>query len=98
MIDYSTPGPLTSLRPDQVRLAERLPPDALGICKAMQSLVIQPYDAPAAGIPEERLAERDLRPAAALVDALIALDPSSLEHPRTAERISTGTGQPPLTT
>ncbi|WP_433017635.1 transglutaminase-like domain-containing protein [Kribbella sp. CA-294648] len=86
MIDYSAPGPLTSLRADQVRLTERLPLDALGICKAVQSLVIQPYDAPAAGIPEERLAERNLRSAAALVDALIAVDPSSLEHPRTAER------------
>jgi len=85
MIDYSTPGPLTELRPDQLHLTERLPADPLGICKAVQSLIIQPYDATAAGIPEERLLERNLRPAAALVDALVALDPNSLDHPRTPE-------------
>ncbi|MFC5266277.1 transglutaminase-like domain-containing protein [Kribbella qitaiheensis] len=91
MIDYSVPGPLTELRPDQVQLAESLPRDPRGICKAVQSLVIQPRDAPAAGIPDERIPEKNLRSAAAIVDALIAEDPRPLSDARTAERRVVGT-------
>jgi hypothetical protein len=91
MIDYSSPGPLTTLRPDQLHLTERLPPDPRGICKAVQGLVIQPPDATAAGIADERLPERNLRSAAALVDALMAVDPRPLDAPRTADRRVVGT-------
>jgi hypothetical protein len=91
MIDYSVPGPLTGLRPDQIRLAESLPADPRAICKAVQSLVIQPRDAPAAGIPDERIPEKNLRSAAAIIDALIAQDPRPLSEPRTAGRRVVGT-------
>lgn len=91
MIDYSVPGCLTTLRPDQVHLAESLPADPRGICKAVQSLVIQPFDAPSAGIPTERLPEKSRRSAAVIVDALIAQDPRPLSAPRTPERRVVGT-------
>ena len=91
MIDYSSPGPLTTLRPDQLRVADGLPDDPVALCRAVQSLVIQPHDAVAAGVPDERLAERNLRPVHALLDALVALDPSPLTEPRAPEHRVVGT-------
>lgn len=85
MPDYSQPGPFTSLDATQLRLIEDLPDDPVGICAAAQGLVIQPADASAVGIPEARLAEKDIRPVGELVTALIALDPSPLHQARTPE-------------
>lgn len=81
-IDYAVPGPLTDLT--------RLPPavlassagDPAGVCAPVPSLVIQPFDAEPLGLPEQRLGERNLRPAAALVDSLLAIDPAPLTVPR----------------
>jgi hypothetical protein len=44
-LDYSLPGPLTRLAADQLGLLRGLPDDPVGICAAVQSLVIQPTDA-----------------------------------------------------
>jgi hypothetical protein len=85
-LDYSRPGPLTTLDPDQIHLTDGLPEDPRGICKAVQSLVIQPRDATTEGVPQERLPEKDLRPASGLINALIALDPRPLHEPRTPDR------------
>ena len=90
MIDYSVPGPLTGLRPDQIRLAESLPTDPRAICQAVQSLVIQPRDARGRH-PRRAHPEKNLRSAAAIVDALIAQDPRPLSDARTAERRVVGT-------
>jgi hypothetical protein len=73
-IDYATPGVFTTVAPEQVPLTKGLPDDPIGICAAVQQLFIQPTDAPAAGVPEERLPERNIRPASGLIDALTAID------------------------
>ncbi|WP_060888282.1 hypothetical protein [Streptomyces caniscabiei] len=47
VFDYARPGPFTSLESAQLRLLEGLPEDPVGICAAVQGLVIQPADAAA---------------------------------------------------
>src|SRR5471032_3206140 len=80
--DYSRPGPLTRLDPAQVRLGEGLGPDAVSICAAAQALVVEPADATASGVPEPRLAERNIRSARAFIEVLTGLDPRPLHEPR----------------
>ncbi|MFC8660745.1 transglutaminase-like domain-containing protein [Streptomyces sp. NPDC057199] len=89
--DYSLPGPLTRLAADQLELVKSLPDNPVGICAAVQSLVIQPTDAAALGIPEERLAEKNTRPVNELVATLTALDPAPLHHARPPETRVVGT-------
>jgi Transglutaminase-like superfamily len=88
---YSEPGPLTSFEPEQLRLADDLPADPVGICTVAQGLVIQPDDAVAQGLPERRQAERSIRPVHDLITALSALDPAPLHHPRAPEHRVVGT-------
>lgn len=90
-IDYREPGSMTSLDPAQVRLADGLPDDPAGICAAVQSLFIQPDDATAAGIPRDRLVEKNIRPVRALIEVLTALDPAPLCQPRTPANRVVGT-------
>ncbi|MCF2532250.1 transglutaminase-like domain-containing protein [Yinghuangia soli] len=89
--DYARRGPFTALDAMQIRLTAHLPDDPVGICTAAQGLVIQPADAAAQGIPEARIAEKDIRPAADLVAALTALDPSPLHLARTPDKRVVGT-------
>ncbi|MEU6914858.1 transglutaminase-like domain-containing protein [Streptomyces olindensis] len=89
--DYSRPGPHTRLGAGQPALLTGLPADPAGICAAVTSLVIQPSDAARLGLPEARIAEKDIRPAAGLIAALTALDPAPLHHPRSPERRVVGT-------
>jgi hypothetical protein len=88
---YAQPGPLTRLDPAQVPLLRGLPDDPVGICRAVRDLLVQPADATAAGVPEERLEERNIRPASGLVAALTALDPAPLDGPRTPRTRVIGT-------
>jgi hypothetical protein len=90
-IDYAAPGVFTTVAPEQIPLTKGLPEDPIGICAAVQQLVIQPTDAPAAGVPEDRLAERNIRPASALIDALVARNPAPLHVPRPPEQRVVGT-------
>ncbi|MDX2822763.1 transglutaminase [Streptomyces ipomoeae] len=91
VLNYSRPGPLTSLDSTQLRLIEGLPDDPVGICAAVQSLVIQPTDAAASGVPENRITEKNIRPVNELIAALTALDPAPLHRPRTPETRVIGT-------
>lgn len=91
LYEFATPGPFTCLRSDQVVLAAGLPDDPVGICAAVQRLVIQPNAAAAAGVGEERMAERDIRPASELVDVLAGLDPAPLHRVRPPQRRVVGT-------
>ena len=91
VLDYSRPGPLTRLAAEQFGLISDLPEDPVGICAAVQSLVIQPADATALGVPEERLVEKDIRPTKELVATLTALDPAPLHHSRAPEARVVGT-------
>ncbi|MFI7018740.1 transglutaminase-like domain-containing protein [Streptomyces sp. NPDC050164] len=90
-LDYSRPGPHTRLEAGQSALLERLPDDPVEICAAVTGLVIQPSDAARLGLPEARIAEKDIRPAVGLVAALAALDPAPLHHPRSPEQRVVGT-------
>jgi hypothetical protein len=90
-LDYSRPGLLTRLDAARAELLAGLPDDPVGVCAAVQSLVIQPTDAAVLGLPEERTAEKDIRPAGGLVAALTALDPAPLHRPRPPEARVVGT-------
>jgi len=90
-IDYTVPGPLTDLTTISPAALERIPSKPVDICRPAHTLVIQPSDATALGLPDERFSENQLRPAAALVEALLALNPASLDVPRTPDRRVVGT-------
>jgi len=90
-IDYTVPGPLTDLATISPAALERIPNKPVDVCRAAHTLVIQPSDAKALGLPDERFSENQLRPAAALVEALLALDPASVDVPRTPDRRVVGT-------
>ncbi|ANS69781.1 hypothetical protein SLINC_7557 [Streptomyces lincolnensis] len=91
LLDHSRPGPFTRFRAEQSATMDGLPDDPVGICAAVHSLFIQPFDAVPLGIPEERMAERNIRPASDLVDRLTALDPAPLHRTRTPEERVVGT-------
>jgi hypothetical protein len=82
---------MTDIGEAQVRLTDDLPDDPVGICMAVHSLVIQPDDALAAGVPESRIAEKNIRPARRQIDALAALDPAPLSQPRPPDKRVVGT-------
>ena len=50
--------------------------DPVGICAPVRRLVIQPDEARALGLSSDRFATNQLRSAAELVGALVALDPA----------------------
>jgi hypothetical protein len=91
VLSYSQPGLFTSLDATQLHLINALPDEPVGICAVAQGLVIQPHDAAAAGISEDRIPEKDIRPASELIAVLTALDSSPLNHTRTPEKRVVGT-------
>ncbi|WP_433429056.1 transglutaminase-like domain-containing protein [Nonomuraea sp. CA-141351] len=90
-IDYARPGLFTTLTAGQLPLAAALPSDPVEICRVASGLVIQPHDAAALPVPEERMAEKNLRPVSAIVEALTRLDPAPLTTPRPAHLRVVGT-------
>ena len=85
MTDAAThlePGPLTSLQGIPAAVLETDATAPADICFSVHSLVVQPDDARELGLAEERLATTNVRPAAALVRSLLALDPRPLTQPR----------------
>ena len=90
-IDYSVPGQLTGLADISPSALERIPGEPADICRPVHTLVIQPHDAKALGLPDDRFAENQIRPAAALIEALLALDPAPLDAARTPDRRVIGT-------
>src|SRR5258707_10820838 len=81
-VDYSLPGPLTTLDPTQIPLTLDLPPDPVGICAAVGQLIVHPFDALPLALPEQRLAEQSIRPTSGVIRALTTLDPAPLNVPR----------------
>ena len=71
---YAAPGPLTELTAHQAELVRRLALDPVGLCRAAQGLVVPPHDAFGAGLSEQRMAERNTRPASALLQRVLELD------------------------
>jgi hypothetical protein len=92
VIDYRTPGPLTDLGTIDPAVLAGLPDDAVSICRVVTDLVIQPTDATALGtIAPERFEERNIRPAADLIRAILAVDGAPLRDGRSPERRVVGT-------
>jgi hypothetical protein len=84
-LDYAAAGAMTELAsasPAALTGLAGLAADPVGICAHVRSLVLQPHDATSLGVPSNRLAEKDLRPAARLVEILMALDRAPLHLSR----------------
>ena len=63
----------------------------MDICGPAHTLVIHPNDANALDLPADRFTANQLRPAAALIEAILALDPAALDVPRGPDRRIIGT-------
>lgn len=89
---YAAPGPLTALPTEHAERIRRLGLDPEGLCRIAQGLLVDPLDAFGAGLSEQRMAERNTRPASALLQRALELDPSTpLDQPRPPERRVVGT-------
>ena len=89
---YAAPGPFTELTSDQSERVRRLALDPPGLCLMAQGLLVSPPDAVGAGLSEQRLAERNTRPASALLGRALELDGTTpLNEPRPPERRVVGT-------
>ena len=87
---YVRPGPCTRLSP--VAAVQALAgADSAVVCRAVQGLIIQPGDAVAAGVPDRRVPERDLRSAEAILARVLELDSAPLKEPRPPDRRVVGT-------
>jgi hypothetical protein len=82
MTSFASPGPLTTLSGIDARVLAGLPADPVGLCRLASGLVIQPHDALGAGAPSSRTDEKNIRPAARIVEALLAVDDAPLSSPR----------------
>lgn len=91
MIDYAAPGPLTRLDDVPATALESVTGHPLEICFPAHSLVLQPTDAQSIGVPEESFAENQMRPVAAIVQALLAIDSAPLTVPREPAKRVIGT-------
>lgn len=79
---YLAPGALTSLSGVPESALQSQASTAAELCWPVHSLVVQPDEARQLGLPEQRLASNNVRPAAALIQAMLALDPRPLFEPR----------------
>lgn len=90
-MDYATPGPLTRLDGIDPAVLVPVAGHPIEICSPVHALVIQPNEVQAIGIPSGRFAENQMRPAARIVQALLALDPAPLSVPREPQKRVIGT-------
>lgn len=88
---YAVPGPFTGFDDAHARLLAGLPGDPVALCTAAQGLVVQPGEAAAAGLPENRQAERNIRPMHELVDLLAARSPRPFGEARPLDERVVGT-------
>ena len=75
-IDYAEPGPLTGLEGLAPEVLEGIGNDPVQVCMPVHLLVVQPDAARALGLGEARLGESNIRPAARILGALLALNPA----------------------
>lgn len=91
LLDYARPGPFTSFTDAQVALLTGLPDDPVALCAAAQGLVVQPGEATRAGLPEDRQAERNIRPMREVVDLLAGRSARPLGEARPLDERVVGT-------
>ncbi len=81
-IDYSAPGRLTDIGEVSEAVLEAIPADPVGVCRLVPGLVLHPFDAADLDLDAGRLAGQQIRPASAIIRAVLALDPAALDIPR----------------
>ncbi len=91
VIDYRSPGPLTDLGSVEAAVLVTVGQDPVEICDLAHTLVIQPCDAESLGLPSERFMTNQTRPAARLIEALLAMDPAPVTSPRKPDMRVVGT-------
>lgn len=91
LIDYRSPGLFTDVRGVDPAALRGVATDPVDLIRPVSRLVIQPHEAEAAGIAAERLAENQIRPAAVLVERLLAVDAAPLSEPRETGKRVVGT-------
>jgi hypothetical protein len=91
LIDYAVPGPLTGLDGVPSEALGTVAADPVSICSPVHALIVQPTDPGAVGLPEQRLAENQIRPAGELIARLLALDPAPLSMGRDPDKRVVGT-------
>jgi hypothetical protein len=91
VIDYRSPGPLTGIEEIGQEALAGLGNEPIEICAPVHALVIQPSDAEPLGLPADRFATNQVRPAAQLVKAILALDAAPLSSPREPDKRVIGT-------
>ena len=90
-IDYSAPGPLTDIAEVSTAVLEAVPADPVAICALVPGLVLHPFEATDLGLDAGRLGGQQIRPASAIIGAVLALDPAALDIPREPGRRLVGT-------
>lgn len=92
-IDCTASGPMTDLTGIAPAQIDAVPHDPFAISGLASGLVIQPWEAEQLdlGLAPERFAERNVRPAAELIRALLAVSPEPLTTARPPERRLVGT-------
>ncbi|MFN8041149.1 MAG: transglutaminase-like domain-containing protein [Acidimicrobiales bacterium] len=89
---YATAGPVTALSDEQRELIGGLGFDALDLCRVAQGLLVGPGDAFGSGLSDGRMAERNLRPASAILQRALDVDSSlRMDGTRPAEQRVVGT-------
>jgi hypothetical protein len=91
VIDYSAPGRLTEMGEVSMAVLEAVPADPVGICRLVPGLVLHPFEATGLGLDAGRLGGQQIRPASAIIRAVLALDPAALDIPREPGRRLVGT-------
>ena len=82
---------MTELTTEQVTAVRELQLDPAGCCRVAQGLLVDPHDAFGTSLSPQRLAERNTRPAALLLQRVTELDPAPLDQPRPREARVVGT-------
>lgn len=90
-IDYAVPGLLTGLHDVPCEALDPIAKQPIDICSHVHGLVVEPTDVGGLGLSQERFAENQIRPAGALVNRLLALDPAPLSLARDPARRVVGT-------
>jgi hypothetical protein len=89
---YAAPGSMTDLANVPAELFDGLPTDPVGLCRAVQGLIVHEMWAHAYGfdVPEDRLTDLQARSAVEMTDVIRRLHPGPLSEARPVERRMVG--------
>jgi hypothetical protein len=84
---YAMSGPFTDLSAHDARVRD-LPRTLPELCRVVQGLIVHPFHAELYGLTPNALRQDEvqIRSASAMLDRILALDPSPLSNPRPPER------------